>query len=300
MQTGLVALKLCGLLTATLAMPAAHATRMAEALTHTARLPVIWLEFQGCTGDTESFLRASNPSAAALLLETISLEYHETVMAAAGTAAEQARQNVITTYPHQYFAIVEGAIPTAANGAYCTIAGRSALDIVQEVCGNALATITVGSCGWDGGLPAANPDPTTAVGASTAVPGLTNILSLPGCPMNVVNLTAAITYYLTYGALPPADEHGRPLFAYGHEIHETCPRRHFYENEQFVEAWGDAGHRQGWCLYEMGCRGPESHSNCNQVMWNEGTNWPIGAGHPCIGCVEPHFWDNLSPFYEED
>ena len=28
------------------------------------------------------------------------------------------------------------------------------------------------------------------------------------------------------------------------------------------------------------------------VRWNGGTNWPIGCGHPCIGCAEPDFWDS--------
>jgi hydrogenase small subunit len=84
---------------------------------------------------------------------------------------------------------------------------------------------------------------------------------------------------------------------YGEEIHEECERHDHYEAERFVMAWGDAGHRQGWCLYRMGCKGPATHHNCPTVKWNEGTCWPIGAGHGCVGCAESHFWDRLSPFY---
>jgi [NiFe] hydrogenase small subunit len=35
------------------------------------------------------------------------------------------------------------------------------------------------------------------------------------------------------------------------------------------------------------------------AKFNAGTSWPVEAGHPCIGCSEPKFWDNFTPFYEE-
>ena len=56
--------------------------------------------------------------------------------------------------------------------------------------------------------------------------------------------------------------------------------------------------RTGYCLYTMGCKGPVTYQNCPQIRWNEGTNWPIGCGHPCIGCAEPDFWDKMTPFYQ--
>jgi hydrogenase small subunit len=48
----------------------------------------------------------------------------------------------------------------------------------------------------------------------------------------------------------------------------------------------------------MGCKGPATFQNCPNVRWNGGTNWPIGCGHPCIGCAEPDFWDRMTPFYQ--
>jgi hydrogenase small subunit len=193
--------------------------------------------------------------------------------------------------------VVEGSIPTALNGFYCAIGGRPAIDIVRQACSGAAATISVGSCSSSGGLPAAHPNPTGAVGVLQAVPGLKNFVSLPGCPMNVTNLVATIVYYLTNKALPDRDTLGRPLFAYGALIHDQCPRRPHYDAKEFVTAWGDQHHRDGWCLFQMGCRGPEPRSNCPTKGWNDGTNWPIGAGHPCIGCTTANFWDSESPFY---
>lgn len=291
-------LKFCGVMAATLALPVTFTPKIARAMNTAGRLPVVWLEFQDCAGNTESFLRASAPSVADIVLEQISLDYHETLMAAAGHQSERSLQEALTQYPGQYIAIVEGSIPTKDGGIYCTIGGRTALDIAREVCGNALATIAVGACAWDGGWPGSGPNPTGAMGVKDAVPGLKNLINMPGCPVNVVNLTATLVHFLTFKELPATDAMGRPFFAYGQLIHNNCERRGHFDAGRFVETWGDEGHRMGYCLYKMGCKGPQTYSNCPSVQWNEATNWPIGVGHGCVGCMSPHFWDNTVPFYE--
>jgi hydrogenase small subunit len=290
-------LKFCGAMAATLALPAHYTGRIAHALATAARPPLVWLGFQDCTADTESFLRASQPDVATLLLETLSLNYHETIMVPAGRMSEKSLSDTVRDYAGQYICVVEGSIPTGNGGAYCAIGGRTAISIAQEVCSQALATLAVGTCAWEGGLAAAAPNPTGAVGVKDAVPGLKTLINLPGCPANVANITATIVHFLTFKQWPPTDGSGRPLAFYGNEIHEECPRHDHYEKDQFVLAWGDQGHRQGWCLFQMGCRGPDTKHNCPQVKWNDGTNWPIGAGHGCLGCSEQRFWDRHSPFY---
>jgi len=291
-------LRFCGLMAAVLALPQVEAPRIAKALAAATRLPVVWLGFLECTGDTESFLRASNPTVTSILLDLISLNYHETLMAPAGAQARKSLEDTLATYPGQYVAVVEGAIPSAANGYTCAIGGRSAKSIVQEVCASSLKTIAVGACASDGGWPGAAPNPSAAAGVKGAVPGIANLINMPGCPMNVVNLAAVFVQYLTQGTWPQTDSAGRPQFAYHQEIHEECPRHDHFEAGRFVLAWGDAGHRNGWCLYKMGCKGPRTQHNCPQVQWNDHTSWPIGAGHGCIGCASPRFWDTLTPFYQ--
>ena len=290
-------LKFCGVIAATLALPARYTGRIAQALLANPRPPVVWLEFQDCTGDSESFLRASQPGVDELLLDLLSLDYHETIMVPAGSMSEKSLSDTMRDYPGQYLCVVEGSIPMRDGGIHCMIRGRTALSIAQEVCSNALATIAIGTCACDGGLAAAAPNPTGAVGVGDAVPGLTTLINLPGCPANVVNLVATISHFLTFQAWPETDEAGRPDFAYDEEIHEECERHDHYEEERFVLAWGDEGHRQGWCLFKMGCKGPETHHNCPTVKWNDGTCWPIQAGHGCVGCAEERFWDRMSPFY---
>ncbi len=289
-------LKFCTLMAGTLALPAGMASKVARALEEVQRPVVVWLEFQDCAGDSEAFLRASHPTVAEIVLEIISLDYHETLMAAAGHQAEELLAETVAELPGQYLTIVEGAIPTKDGGIYCCIGGRTAMDIVQEVAGNSAGVLALGACASWGGWPSANPNPTGATGINDVLTGVP-IVNLTGCPHNVVNSVATIVHYLTFGSLPNTDNFGRPLFAYGKRIHDNCERRGHFDAGQYVEAWGDKGALNGWCLYKMGCKGPQTYMNCPTVRYNDGTNWPIGAGHGCVGCAEVGFWDNMTPFY---
>ena len=288
----------CAAIAASLALPQTAVGQIAAAIAKAKKPILVWLEFQDCAGNTESFLRSTRPSVAEVVLDLLSVDYHETIMAAAGHQAEQALNAVVKDQRGSYLAIVEGSIPMAANGVYCTIGGRSALQIAREVCGGAAATIALGTCAAYGGIPAAAPNPTGAVGVDEAVPGLKQLINMPACPVNAENLTALIVYHLTYKRWPALDAHKRPLFAYGKTIHDNCERRAHFDAGQYVELWGDEGHRRGYCLYRMGCKGPVTYQNCPDIRWNEGTNWPIGCGHPCMGCAEPKFWDRMTPFYK--
>jgi hydrogenase small subunit len=281
-------LKFCTFMTGTLALPASMIPRVVNALETAKRPPVVWLEYSDCAGCTESLLRAYNPTVAQLVLETLSLDYHETIMAPSGHQAEKSLADAVAA--GGYLTVVEGAIPVKDDGIYCCVGGRTALDILQEVAANTAAIITVGACSFYGGWPATTPNPTEAKGVKDVISGVP-IINLPGCPMNVDNLTATIVHYLTFNSLPALDDLGRPLFAYGRRIHDNCERRGHFDAGEFVQEWGDEGHQKGWCLYQMGCKGPIAYHNCPTQRWNEGTNWPVGAGHGCIACAAPDFWE---------
>ena len=289
-------LKFSAAMGSALALPATYAPRIAAAVATAPRLPVIWLRGQDCAGNTQAFLRATRPTVAELVLDLLSVDYHQTIMASAGAAADLSRTTTMEKYPDGYLAIVEGGIPTADGGVHCTIGGRAFQDVVREVCDGALATIAVGSCAFDGGTPAAGGGPTGAVGVAGVVKD-GRLITLPGCPLNVENLTATIVHYLTFKELPPTDGRGRPLFAYGGLIHNQCERRAHFEFGEFVLAWGDEGAQKGWCLYKMGCKGPEAFANCPTVRYGEGTSWTVKAGHGCVGCTMPGFWDAMTPAY---
>lgn len=288
-------IKFCTATTAALALPITMLPKVAQAI-EDKRPPVIWVEYQSCSGDSEAFLRANQPTAGEIILDIISLEYCEVVMAAAGHQAEAAKHAAMEKYKGQYILIVEGSIPKADGGVYCTVGGVSAMESCKQLVQNAAATIAVGSCAAFGGIPAAAPNPTGAISVSELMPGAT-IINLPGCPVNADNLTATIVHFLTFGKLPAVDRLGRPKFAYGKRIHDNCERRGHFDAGQYAESFGDAAQRQGHCLYKLGCKGPETFHNCPTVRYNEGTSWPVMAGHGCIGCAEPGFWDTMSPFY---
>jgi hydrogenase small subunit len=289
-------LAFCGAMTATLALPPRYASRVSAAIERADRPALVWLEFQDCAGNSESILRSSHPSVAEVVLDLLSWQYHELIMAGAGKQAEAVLNTVVREQKGKYLTVVEGAIPTKDDGIYCTIGGRTALSIAREVCSSAAATIAVGACAWDGGLVRSYPNPTGAVGVQEAVPGI-KVINLGGCPQNAANTAAVLVHYLTFNDLPALDRYSRPLFAYGDVIHDQCERRAHFDAGQFVEEWGDAGHRQGWCLYKMGCKGPQTEYNCPRVQWNDGTGWPVKSGHGCIGCAGPRFWDAMTPFY---
>ena len=281
-------LKFCSLMTGVLALPRSYTRVIENALETKQRLPVIWLEMQDCAGCTEALLRATQPTVGQLVLDVLSVDYHETIMAASGNLAEEAKQATIDA--GGYLLVVEGSIPVGDGEFYCTIGGKSALQLLNEAAANAAAVVAVGNCAAFGGWPYATPNPTNASFVSELIKDKP-VMNLPGCPYNPVNLTAAVVHFLTFGELPAMDELHRPLFAYGALIHDNCPRRGHFDAGEFVVAWGDGGHKKGWCLYKMGCKGPVTFHNCPAVEYNDGTSWPIKAGHGCIACSEPGFWD---------
>ena len=264
----------------------ARAAEVAREVAKARRLPVIWLHFQDCTGCTETLLRTSEPDLGELILHLISLDYHETLMAAAGKAAEAALRTSMKENAGKYVLVVEGSIPRKDKGVYMKIAGKPAVLMLEEVAAQAAAVIGIGSCAAWGGIPSADPDPTGAVGVDAIVKGKP-IVNIPGCPPNPYTLLGTVLQYARNSTLPELDAEKRPKFAYDRTIHDHCPRRAHFDAGKFARQFGDEGHRQGWCLYHLGCKGPDTHAGCSTRSFNEVVDaWPIGIGAPCIGCTE--------------
>jgi len=284
----------CRFAAITAGVGAAGLPRVVEAFQSRPRPPVVWLHFQECTCCSESFIRSSHPVVADVLFDYLSLDYTETLQAAAGHQAEAALHDTMRNHPGEYILLVEGSVPVANDGVYCTIAGRTAQDILAEAAEDAAAVIAWGSCASNGCVQNASPNPTGA----TPIHELIDrpVINVPGCPPIADVMTAVVTHLLVIGGMPELDSKGRPREFYGQRVHDTCYRRPFYDAGLFVESWDDEGAREGYCLYKMGCRGPVTYNACSVTRWNEGTSYPIQSGHGCIGCSEDDFWDN-GPFY---
>jgi quinone-reactive Ni/Fe-hydrogenase small subunit len=259
------------------------------------KIPIIWLELSDCTGNSEAFIKSTNPTVEDLIFDYISLDYHELLMSASGDQSENQLDTIIKEYKGEYILIVEGAVPLAMDGKYLRIGskGESGVELLKRCAEDASLILAVGSCAFDGGVVSAYPNPTGAVGVAEAL-GRDDIINLSGCPTNPTNIVGTLLSYMMFEELPPLDKFNRPLWAYESRIHDDCERRGNYELGQFVKEWGDEGAKKGWCLFELGCKGPYTNVNCPTMKFNRGTSWPVQAGHGCIGCTEIGFFDKFA------
>jgi hydrogenase small subunit len=296
-------IKIAGATLALLGLSQALTPRVAKALEESVgKSTVIWLEGQDCAGCVESFLNSLEPPAASILLDTISLRYNETAMAASGHQAEEALAKAVAE--GGYILVIEGSIPLAEDGLYCTIGGKPFKDIVRECASKAAAIVCVGACATYGGIPRSGP--TDAVGylyRGTKLHhyyddvGPKPVINLPTCPLHCERLVAVIVHYLTFGTVPELDHFQRPMAFYRYNQHENCERRAHFEAGEFVTDWGNPD-QQGWCLYLKGCKGPWANQDCWKRLWNNRTNYCIKANIPCVACSEPEFYESVSPMYE--
>ena len=279
--------KFCSGVAASLGLAPGFGTRIARAIENPRRTPVIWLSAQECTGCTESLLRSQHPTLETLILDLISLDYHEALSAPSGHLAEEAKHHSMEENYGKYLLVVDGSIPTKDGGIYCKIADKTALDHLKEQAAGAAAIVAIGSCAAWGGIPASDPDPTEAKPVADIIKDKP-IVNIPGCPPNPYNFLSTILHFITLGELPELDDQQRPKFAYGRLIHENCERRPHFDAGRFATEYGDFGHRQGWCLYKLGCKGPETYANCPSILFGDvgSGSWPVGTGHPCFGCTE--------------
>ena len=285
-------LKYCGATAAAFGLAKWEFTaKVAEALEKAGtKPPVLWLEGQDCAGCSISFTGALYPPAATIILEKISLRYHEAIMAAAGHLAESAYQE--TLKQGGYVLVVEGSIPSV-DDRFCMVGGRPFREIVEEAAHKAKAIIAVGACATYGGIPGAGP--TKGIGLNKALPGKT-VMNLSTCPVHKDHLVGTILYFLATGRIPPLDDKGRPKAYFGVLIHDNCRRRSYFDEGLFLEDWNDPKQKD-WCLFDKGCKGPDTYSDCPIRKWNDGINFCIDCGAGCQGCAEPEFYGGMTPLY---
>ena len=291
-------MKYCGSVAALLGLSEMYAPQIAAAVESGAKLkPVLWITQGACTGCTESMAQSRTPDVATIVLDLLSVNYWETLVAGAG--ADVLKSITETIDKGGYLLVVEGSIMNGANGNTLRIGGRPGRLDVKEAAAKADAVIAVGSCAVDGGWVKAAPNPAGATGVSEylAAEGIkTPVINLPTCPVNPEWVVAMLVDVLLVGKLPALDSKGRPTLIYGSTIHDNCPRRGHFENGEFVEKFGTEAEKKQWCLYKVGCKGPQTYTNCPHVRWNDRVSWCVESGSPCIGCGNFNWVDNDAPF----
>jgi hydrogenase small subunit len=234
----------------------------------------------------------------------VNLRFHPTVMAGAGEMVIEVLEEAEQNMKGGYLLVMEGAIPTAQDGVHGAVGENegepaSMLSRLESLGGEALAVIALGTCAAFGGIPAGGPNPTQcqSVREVFSSRGITTpLINIPGCPPHPDWFVGTVASILLTG-LPSPDEldvHLRPRLFFDDLIHENCPRRAYFDEGKFAKKLSDP-----YCLYELGCKGPITHADCPTRLWNNGVNWCVGSGSPCIGCCEPGFPDVVSPFYEK-
>ena len=272
--------------------------------------PVIWLQASTCSGCSVSVLNSVNPSVKNVLIDQVipgkhvNLRFQATIMAGAGEAAIDIMEETQEAEKGGYILVVEGSVPTAEGGIYGALGERGdepvpMLERVQSLAQDALAVLCLGTCASFGGIFGAKPNPTGCEGVKSVLDDAgieVPIINVPGCPPHPDWFIGTVASVLLFG-LPSAealDDVLRPKDFYGELVHDNCPRRGFFDVGKFAKKLSDPG-----CLYELGCKGPVSYADCPIRQWNDGKNWCIKAGSPCLACVEPEFPDVVSPFYQK-
>ncbi len=285
-------MKLCGSLAVAAGLSELAAPRVAAAIEHSvigkesgALAPVIWIEGASCTGCTESFAQADAPDPATVVLDMISLNYSETLSAAAGWSMEEAKAQTIEA--GNYILIYEGAVLEGWGGEALRVANMPGTHHLVEAAKNANAVVALGSCAVNGGWMGAHPNSSGALGVQAYLKKAgvkTPVVNVPGCPANPEWVEAVLVDAVLVGKLPELNSQNKPVVMFNQTIHDNCARRGHFENGEFVYAFGTVEEAKGYCLYPMGCRGPQTKANCGVVRWNHRRSWCVESGGPCIGC----------------
>ena len=306
-------MKLCGAIAVAAGLSELAAPRVAQALegsvigaTKGNLYPVIWIEGASCTGCTESFAQVESPDPASVVLELISLNYSETLSAAAGHSMEEAKAQTIKA--GNYILVYEGAVLERWEGQALRVADKPGTEHLLEAAANANAVVALGSCAVNGGWMGAHPNSAGALGVQQFLEknGIDKpVVNVPGCPANPEWLVSVLVDVVMMGKLPDLNAENKPAGIFNQTIHDNCERRGHFENGEFVYEFGSKEEALGYCLYPLGCRGPQTKANCGVTLWNNRRSWCVQAGTPCIGCCEAnpndpgHNWVEVNtPFYK--
>ena len=284
-----------------------------------------WLAGGSCDGCSIAITGGTTPALEGLLTGTVpglpKVVLHHPVLAV--EAGNEFMASFHTAWRGElgapYVVFFEGSIPderiAARDGGFWSAMGveeRDGLDGLQPVptaewlrrlAPGSAAVIAVGTCATWGGIPAAEGNPTGAMGTMDFLGkdfrsafGLP-IINIPGCAPQGDNMTETVMAILLFlqglGPLPEFDELGRPAWLFNETVHRGCTRGGFYEEGIFAHEFGGAE-----CLVEVGCWGPVVDCNIVKRGAINHMGGCMEVGGPCIGCTMPGFPDKFSPFYK--
>ena len=267
---------------------------------------MLWLQGGACSGNTMSFLNAEEPSACDLVTDFgINVLWQPSLGMDMGENVQKLLRDCVSgAIPLDIF-VFEGTVVNAPNGTgtWNRFAGRPMKDWVKELTAAAQFVVALGDCATWGGIPATAPNPSDSKGLQflkkqhggflgvnfKSKAGLP-VINIPGCPAHPDWVTQVLVAVATgrAGELE-LDDLQRPKTFFKSFTQTGCTRNmHFAYKVSATEF----GQRKGCLFYDLGCRGPMTHSPCNRILWNRQSS-KTRAGMPCLGCTEPQF-----PFFD--
>ena len=236
--------------------------------------------FQECTGCAIKLLQTRTPQVANLILQQISLDYQDNVMAAAGDAGGEAA-STSTVAGGDFYWVVEGAIPTKIPGGHDdrrqdrrARSPRRPIPRPRRRSPSAAARATATSR-------PRSPNPTGAMGVGdylkdAAASRTRSVINISRCPGHAEDLVAALTYVLVTASCPSSTPSaGRCSSTARRSTTAACAAAHF-EAGEFVESVRRRALRAtGWCLYKIGCKGPVTYAPCGVTRWNGHVSWCV-------------------------
>jgi hydrogenase small subunit len=282
---------------------------------------VIWLQGQGCTGDTVALISARDPSLADVItgvlpeVEGIKIAYHPTIMAPWGESALEALDAAKAGKLDPFVLVLEGAVPDEklamkTGGYFCGIGDQNGKiitlnEILDALKDKAAAAVAIGTCATFGGIVSAKPNPTGAKGlwdyygrnwkSTLGLP----VINVSGCPApgdsTIKTLATLVLVARGAAAVPALDQYNRPMFLYGELAHHICPRAGYIMEGKFSHHYGEE-----YCMGLIGCKGPIAYCPVPKYGFANGFGGCPTTGSPCIGCTEPGFPDPpFSPFLQK-
>jgi len=267
---------------------------------------LLWLQGGACSGNTMSFLNAEEPSAVDLVTDFgINILWHPSLGMEMGDNLQAMLESCISGETPLDIFVFEGSVVNAPGGTgeWNRFAGKPMKEWVQALSDVAQFVVALGDCATYGGIPAMAPNPSESEGMQflkrahggflgtefTSKAGLP-VINIPGCPAHPDWVTQILVAVASGRAGDlTLDEFQRPKTFFSSFTQTGCTRNmHFAYKVSATEF----GQRKGCLFYDLGCRGPMTHSPCNRILWNRQSS-KTRAGMPCLGCTEPEF-----PFFD--
>lgn len=267
---------------------------------------LLWLQGGACSGNSMSYLNAEEPSICDLVTDFgINIIWHPSLGLELGEDVQRLLNDCITGKTKLDILVFEGTVINApgGTGTWNRFAGRAMKDWVDDLACLADFVVAVGDCACWGGIPATEPNPTESQGLQflkrksggflgekfRSRSGLP-VINIPGCPAHPDWITQILVAVATGRVSDVSlDELNRPKTFFQTFTQTGCTRNMFFAYKMVADEFGQ---RRGCLFYDLGCRGPMTHSPCNRILWNRHSS-KTRAGMPCTGCTEPEF-----PFHE--